>query len=476
MLNIKRIINRKNNSSGFTITELLVVIIVIGVLATITIISYVGISRNAETAALAAVLKENSTQLELYKATYGAYPSELDSNYCPIQANADNTRCLKTSPGVDLTYISRSPNTTYSLLASKGSNSSSVSSNNSTVGPYLGLSCRTQEYSDGLSNPNIVMADDLKIKNCIDITKLVTPADIIAGSEKLDTNTGLIWSNALVKNLSNINFSAVINTKTNFSWNAVIADNLSKTASVLCTEKGNNWRLPTQKELIQVYINGSFATLINANGDFWSATEFNSTDAWAVTLWNGNVFSYGKGNGSSVRCVRSSDTPGSLMGSCSTQKYHDSYGPPATTSTNCVVPWVAVTDGIAGSDKKDPISGLTWSNILLKTGATVGFTISSGTVWTWDSSGTNNAGTNSVNKTAIGLCSGLGNGWRLPTQKELLQAYVNGANFYLYQPSNKFWSATSYDISRAHYANLASGDSNVSTKITSASMYIRCVR
>jgi prepilin-type N-terminal cleavage/methylation domain-containing protein len=45
-------IKRNVKSSGFTIVELLVVIVVIGILAAITIVTYAGISRKATISAL----------------------------------------------------------------------------------------------------------------------------------------------------------------------------------------------------------------------------------------------------------------------------------------------------------------------------------------------------------------------------------------------------------------------------------------
>lgn len=96
---------RKNTQfSAFTIVELLVVIVVIGILAAITIISYSGISNKAIVANLQGNLDANSRLLKLYNVEYGYYPSYLDSNYCPSAPTADSRYCLKTISGVDLTY------------------------------------------------------------------------------------------------------------------------------------------------------------------------------------------------------------------------------------------------------------------------------------------------------------------------------------------------------------------------------------
>jgi len=64
---------------GFTIVELLVVIVVIGILAVITIVGYTGVTQRAAAATLESDLKNAATQLELYKAENGTYPSGSSS-------------------------------------------------------------------------------------------------------------------------------------------------------------------------------------------------------------------------------------------------------------------------------------------------------------------------------------------------------------------------------------------------------------
>lgn len=62
----KKTLKHDNNTSGFTIVELLIVIVIIGILATITIISYVGISTKATEATLKSDLANASKKLKLY--------------------------------------------------------------------------------------------------------------------------------------------------------------------------------------------------------------------------------------------------------------------------------------------------------------------------------------------------------------------------------------------------------------------------
>jgi hypothetical protein len=95
-----------------------------------------------------------------------------------------------------------------------------------------------------------------------------------------------------------ITFSAISNGAANAAVGA-------KTAKQLCTAMGGSWRLPTQKELMQAYIDGSFWNLTQPSTYFWSATEVSATSAWTVTLGNGTTTTTNKTSTSNqVRCVR----------------------------------------------------------------------------------------------------------------------------------------------------------------------------
>ena len=89
--------NRQSANSGFTIVELLVVIVVIGILAAITIVSYTGISQKAIAVTLQSDLDNASRQIKLYQVEQGQYPTSFDANNCPVPANA--RYCLKASSG-----------------------------------------------------------------------------------------------------------------------------------------------------------------------------------------------------------------------------------------------------------------------------------------------------------------------------------------------------------------------------------------
>ena len=114
----------QNNYFGFTIVELLVVIVVIAIFAAITIVSYTGISQKATAVSLQSDLTSASKQLKLYYVDHGAYPTSplavSGNSYCPSD---DIKYCIKTSPGNTFIYtpaVGTSPQT-FLLKNSKSS-------------------------------------------------------------------------------------------------------------------------------------------------------------------------------------------------------------------------------------------------------------------------------------------------------------------------------------------------------------------
>lgn len=67
----------KNKQSGFTIVELLIVIVVIGILAAITIVAYNGIQERARVATAQSDLANIAKKMGLYYAQYGEYPDTV---------------------------------------------------------------------------------------------------------------------------------------------------------------------------------------------------------------------------------------------------------------------------------------------------------------------------------------------------------------------------------------------------------------
>lgn len=116
---LKDRVGMKNRIKGFTIVELLVVIVVIGILAAITIVSYTNISNKAIAAGIQSDLGSDANLLKLYNVEYGYYPSALDENNCPLTPSADTRYCLKTSNSATITYTGSGQ--TFKLKIKKGS-------------------------------------------------------------------------------------------------------------------------------------------------------------------------------------------------------------------------------------------------------------------------------------------------------------------------------------------------------------------
>ena len=63
-----------NKRSGFTIVELLVVIVVISVLASVTVVAYNGVQQRANASAVGAAINAYAKAIRLYKVDNGKYP------------------------------------------------------------------------------------------------------------------------------------------------------------------------------------------------------------------------------------------------------------------------------------------------------------------------------------------------------------------------------------------------------------------
>lgn len=88
--------------TGFTIVELLIVIVIIGILAAITIVAYNGIQQRARDSARTSDISAIQKALELYRADNGGYPSVGTDNI------GYNLSTLSTA--LIPTYISSIPN------------------------------------------------------------------------------------------------------------------------------------------------------------------------------------------------------------------------------------------------------------------------------------------------------------------------------------------------------------------------------
>ncbi len=107
--------------SGFTIVELLIVVVVIAILATITIVSYNGITARATESAIMSEISQASDKIELYKLTENtpSYPgnatlagiSSRSGTLTYLPSGDGRTYCIQIQKG-DKSYFSTDDDTT----------------------------------------------------------------------------------------------------------------------------------------------------------------------------------------------------------------------------------------------------------------------------------------------------------------------------------------------------------------------------
>ncbi len=116
---------------GFTIVELLVVIVVIGIIAAITIVAYGGIAKKAKIATIQSDIDNSGRLVKMFQVENGTYPGSVTD--CPTPAVGN--MCLKSSPGNSYSYWVDNSGTGMFRLTSTDSNGLNISTNES------GLKC-----------------------------------------------------------------------------------------------------------------------------------------------------------------------------------------------------------------------------------------------------------------------------------------------------------------------------------------------
>lgn len=189
----------RTNRAGFTIVELLVVIVVIGILSAIVIVAYNGVTIQARNTAIQSDVRNAQSKLMADNATTGSYPTSA--------AAADNGAGLQVSPGNTLQYV-------YNYKGQAGSYCLAVSSLTGGAKKYIASNidgskegvCSQASVSKGTPGPSCGA-------NCFYL--VLTTQDFVPGSYTVQCmfgfSAGTPTSRSLVANgsqqLSCYNFS-----------------------------------------------------------------------------------------------------------------------------------------------------------------------------------------------------------------------------------------------------------------------------
>mgnify|MGYP000858215098 CR=1 FL=1 len=109
---------------GFTIVELLVVIVIIGILASITIVAYNGIQNRANDVAVQANLKNIGSQIGLYMIDNTALPatnSELTSLGMKVTGSSYGSHYVSSGQNYNMAYCRNTTTNSYAIVAASKS-------------------------------------------------------------------------------------------------------------------------------------------------------------------------------------------------------------------------------------------------------------------------------------------------------------------------------------------------------------------
>jgi len=145
-----RSLHTYKKQKGFTIVELLIVIVVIGILATLVIVTFTGIQRRARDTQRQTDINAIQSHVEAFYADHGYYPTTVDLQDTTFLT--DNMKGLKAeallAPNSTAQIDAAAPSTTkYSYVASASASSTGTCDNTDASDDTTNSGCDTYTLS-----------------------------------------------------------------------------------------------------------------------------------------------------------------------------------------------------------------------------------------------------------------------------------------------------------------------------------------
>jgi general secretion pathway protein G len=117
---------RKTSSRGFTLVEILIVVIILGILAAIVIPQFTNASQNARESSLQSTLQTLRSQVELYKLQHGDTLPNLVTDWTPLTTPSTYPAVGGTTFGPYMQAIPINPLNSLSTVSDSSANLSGV--------------------------------------------------------------------------------------------------------------------------------------------------------------------------------------------------------------------------------------------------------------------------------------------------------------------------------------------------------------
>lgn len=152
-----KFIRNNRSMAGFTIVELLIVIVVIAILASISVVAYNGIQSRANIAKINSDLLTINKAIQMYYAENGSYPDNSNTwrGYRAYGAHGQDF-----VPGIQNIYVSTVPSpsalssTSDYLYRSTGTNYKLIAHNNNVADGFQVLCPQAVQMNPSMADPS----------------------------------------------------------------------------------------------------------------------------------------------------------------------------------------------------------------------------------------------------------------------------------------------------------------------------------